>query len=130
MKYTFWFFVLSLTLFTSCKYPTTGPQVGYGPAPPNFYLKQNFPNPFTDTTSVDYGIPTANNSQITITVYDRFQQEVRNLVYNNSHPPGVFVTKWDGKNSRGVKVPAGLYIIEMRGYTPQTTILRIVAIKK
>ncbi|MEW5799246.1 MAG: FlgD immunoglobulin-like domain containing protein [Bacteroidota bacterium] len=118
-------------LFYSCTETTTGPQTGYGPAPPNFYMKQNFPNPFVDTTTIDYGIPNTggSNSEVSIRVYDRFQQEVRTIVFNYSHNPGTYKTKWDGKNNQGVVVPKGVYVIEMRGYTPQATIIRVVAIK-
>ncbi|MBI2428519.1 MAG: hypothetical protein HYV29_06960 [Ignavibacteriales bacterium] len=123
--------LVSIGLFFSCTETTTGPQIGYGPAPPNFYLKQNFPNPFTDTTAIDYGIPNTGgtNSEVSIRVYDRFQIEVRTIVFNYSHPPGTFQTKWDGKNSKGVVVPKGVYVIEMRGYSPQATIIRVVAVK-
>lgn len=123
--------VIFLLFFPSCTETTTGPQTGYGPAPPEFYLKQNYPNPFTDSTTIDYGVPTTGGSysKVTITIYDRFQQEVRIIVSNNSHPPGVFKTTWDGRNSKGIVVPKGVYIIEMRGYTPQATIKQVVAIK-
>jgi len=120
-------------IIISCKGTTVGPQVGNGPAPPSFYLKQNFPNPFIDTTTIEYGVPITggSNSFVSIIVYDRFQQQIRDLVKNNSHSPGSgFLTKWDGKNSKGGSAASGIYIIEMYGYTPQTTILRITAIKK
>lgn len=117
----------------SCNEPITGPQVSSGPAPPDFYLKQNFPNPFKDTTTIEYGVPITggSNSLVTIKVYDQFQQEIRTLVNNRYHPAGSnFLTKWNGQDVKAVSVPSGLYIIEMRGYTPQTSILRITAIKK
>lgn len=123
--------VISLLLFPTCTETTTGPQTGYGPAPPEFYLKQNYPNPFTDSTTIDYGVPNTggSNSRVTIIIYDRFQQEVRIVVSNSSHPPGTFKTKWDGRSSKGGVVPKGMYIIEMRGYTPQATIKQVVAVK-
>jgi hypothetical protein len=124
--------ILVLLVQVSCKEPITGPQVGTGPIPPAFFLNQNYPNPFIDTTTITYGIPSTggSNSSVTIIVYDLFRKEMRTLVNNYSHPPGTFQTKWDGLDSRGITVPSGLYIIELRGYTPQATIFYITAIKE
>jgi hypothetical protein len=123
---------LPLIVFISCKAPTTGPQVGSGPIPLTFALYQNYPNPFTDTTKIKYDVPSTggSNSLVTIVVYDLFRKDMRTLVNNSSNPPGTYTTKWDGLDYKGIAVPSGLYIIEMRGYTPQTTILRITAIKE
>jgi hypothetical protein len=118
---------------TSCKETVVGPQASTVTAPPAYYLKQNYPNPFIDTTTIEYGVPLTGGSYsfVSIIVYDRYRQQIRILVNNGSHSPGSgFLTKWDGKNSKGVTVASGLYIIEMLGYTPQTTILQITAIKK
>lgn len=111
---------------------TTGPQVGSGPIPLAFALYQNYPNPFADTTQIKYDVPFTggSNSLVTIVVYDLFRNDIRILVNNSSNPPGAYTTKWDGLDYKGIAVPSGLYIIEMRGYTPQTTILRITAIKE
>ncbi|RPI00747.1 MAG: hypothetical protein EHM64_16745 [Ignavibacteriae bacterium] len=124
--------VCVLLTYVSCKNPTTGPQESIGPVPPTFYLAQNYPNPFKDTTSIEYGIPSSGGSQSTVTiiVYDLFKNELRTLVKNSSHPAGTFNTKWDGMDSRGIIVPSGLYIIEMKGYTPQSTIIHITTIKE
>lgn len=120
-------------VFSSCtKEPTTGPQTSIGNAPPDFFLKQNFPNPFIDTTAIEFGVPISSgaSSAVYIVVYDPLLEPIRTLVSNSSHPAGVFKTKWDGKNYRGINVSSGLYIIEMKGYIPQSTIIRITAIKK
>ncbi len=117
----------------SCRLETTtGPQTGEGTPPPAFYLNQNFPNPFTDTTTIKFGVPSTGgyNSLVSVIVYDRFHQEIRTIVYNNSLAPGNYETKWDGKNAKGSGMPGGMYIIELRGYTPQTTIIRISVLKK
>jgi hypothetical protein len=116
----------------SCKEPLTGPQISTGPIPPAFYLNQNFPNPFPDSTKIEYGVPSSGglNSLVSIIVYDVFQREIRTLVNNSSHVPGTFSTTWDGLDVKGIKTAKGMYIIEMKGYTPQTTILRITAMKQ
>ncbi len=121
----------SLFFLLSCNFePTTGPQTSIGTPPPDFFLKQNFPNPFTDTTTIEYGVPISGSSTVTIIVFDPLQEPVRTLVSNSSHPAGVFRTKWDGGNKKGIQVPSGTYTIEMQGYTPQSVIIRVLAIKK
>ncbi|MFA6456993.1 MAG: FlgD immunoglobulin-like domain containing protein [Bacteroidota bacterium] len=127
------FCLLVVILFSSClKEPTTGPQTSIGAPPADFYLRQNYPNPFVDTTTIKYGVPISGGtaSTVTIIVYDPLREPVRTLVNNNAHPAGGFATKWDGRNSRGIQVPSGTYTIEMQGFTPQTVIIRITAIKK
>ncbi|MBW7886836.1 MAG: hypothetical protein H3C35_00570 [Bacteroidetes bacterium] len=116
----------------SCNEVTTGPQSGTGTAPPAFYLNQNYPNPFTDTTTIEYGVPSSGGSSslVSVIVYNQFQERIQNLVYNTSHTAGSFKTKWFGDDTRGNKVPPGIYIIELKGYSPQAVVLRITAIKK
>lgn len=132
MKHLLFIFSVTLLLGSCIAEPTTGPQTSIGTPPPDFFLKQNFPNPFADTTTVEFGVPVTGgaSSNVSITVYDPLLEPVRTLVNNSSHPAGVFRTKWDGKNSRGIHVSSGTYTIEMKGYIPQTTIIRILAIKK
>lgn len=122
-----------LFLFGSCiNEPTTGPQSSIGTPPPDFFMEQNYPNPFKDTTVVKFGVPVSggSSSSVSIVVYDGLMEPVRTLVSNSSHPAGVFLARWSGINSRGVQVPAGTYTIEMKGYIPQATIIRVLAIKK
>lgn len=132
MKLTLFIFSLAL-LFGSCiTEPTTGPQTSIGTPPADFFLKQNFPNPFIDTTTIEFGVPSSGgpSSNVSVIVYDALMEPIRTLVSNTRHPSGVFRTKWDGKNSRGGQALSGTYTIEMKGYIPQTTIIRILAIKK
>ncbi len=132
MKFSLLIFSITL-LFGSCVgETTTGPQTSIGTPPPDFFLKQNFPNPFADTTTVEYGVPSSggSSSTVSIIVYDQMEQPVRTLVSNSNHSAGVFRTKWAGNNIKGIQAPAGTYTIEMTGYTPQSSIIRIIALKK
>ena len=122
-------FTLTL-LFSTCNFESVGPNNGSGTPPPQFYLNQNFPNPFTDTTTVEFGIPSGATSSLTVIVYDGMLNPVRTLASYGSAVPGNYSTKWDGKNSKGIKMPAGSYVIELKGSVPQTTILDIQAVKK
>lgn len=120
-------FTLTL-LFSTCTLDEVGPN-GNGTPPPEFYLKQNYPNPFTDTTTVEFGFPSGASSSVSVIVYDGMLNPIRTL-YSKTAVPGNYSTKWDGKNAQGIQMPAGSYIIELKGSVPQTTILDIQAVKK
>ncbi|GEM_PF-1464181 len=88
-------------------------------APPStYYLDQNFPNPFKDSTVVEYGIPYVepNNPApwIRIVVLDRFNELQATLVDNPNHPAGSnFRVTWDALGANGFTVPTGVYYIEL-----------------
>jgi len=100
-----------LLLFAnSCSNPTS-----IGPVPSNFQLNQNFPNPFTDSTTVQYGIPSsASGEHIVLQVFDNQRAPVRVLENSVNHPSGTFQVSWDGRDASFQRVPPGVYVIELR----------------
>ncbi|MFA6467753.1 MAG: hypothetical protein WCW35_02575 [Bacteroidota bacterium] len=99
-----------LLLFGSCE-----DQEIVGIPPSDYELKQNRPNPFVDTTLIEYGIPSVGTSppRIRIMVYDRFHDRVVLLRDSSSHPAGIFTIGWRPFNT----LPAGLYYIELQKVT-------------
>ncbi len=66
--------------------------------PVKFELSQNYPNPFNPVTIIRYSLPEkASNNFVTIKVYDNLGREVAVLV-NEVKQPGIYYTKFDGKN--------------------------------
>ncbi|MGA7159900.1 MAG: FlgD immunoglobulin-like domain containing protein [Bacteroidota bacterium] len=120
---------LSLLAFTllSCT-ASVGPLTSFGNVPPQFFLDQNFPNPFTDSTSIPYGVP-ENGGFVTLQIFDKYHNLVRVLAYNVSAPPGSFTEVWDGRNTNYDEVPPGIYVVELYGSSPNTFISRIAAVK-
>ena len=55
--------------------------------PSEFYLSQNYPNPFKDTTKIKYCI--ANRTRVLITVYNSDNKEIEILV-NQIKDPGTY----------------------------------------
>jgi hypothetical protein len=100
--------------------------------PPNAYeLKQNQPNPFSDTTYIEYGIPSVgkNPPRIRVTVYNRYQDRVVILRDSSKHPAGVFALTWKPYNT----CSAGLYYIELQEvdiFGGGEVLKRIAAIKR
>lgn len=78
--------------------------------PDKFILKQNFPNPFNPSTTIEYEIPA--RSHVTIKVYNLLGQEVRTLV-NGVKGIGRYEVQWDGKNSFREDVASGMYLYRL-----------------
>jgi len=95
---------------TSCQEPTP-----VGPVPSSFQLNQNYPNPFQDTTVVQYGVPaSASGEHLILQVFDLQRTSIRVLENVINHPAGTFQVTWDGRNGDFQRVPPGLYVIELR----------------
>ena len=70
-------------------------------------LMQNYPNPFNPSTSIGFTLPEA--GYVTVSVYDMTGRLVSTLVDGNLDE-GVHMVEWDGMDSSGAMVSAGVYI--------------------
>ncbi|AFN74772.1 hypothetical protein MROS_1535 [Melioribacter roseus P3M-2] len=72
-----------------------------------FYLNNNYPNPFNPTTTINYSVPQNKNGNsyfhVRLIVYDPLGREVAVLV-NESKPPGNYSTVFNAQN-----LPSGVY---------------------
>lgn len=73
--------------------------------PEKFTLYQNFPNPFNPATQIRFSI--AEQSHITLTVYDILGRKVNQLVNEELHP-GVYTVRFEARN-----IPGGMYIYRL-----------------
>jgi len=64
----------------------------YHTIPNNFFLSQNFPNPFNPSTTIFYQLPTA--GYVTLKIYDVLGNEIVTLV-NEDQPAGNYSVKFD-----------------------------------
>jgi len=74
-------------------------------------LRQAYPNPFNDGTFVTFGIPKPTDA--VIAVYDLAGRLVKTLE-QGSFTPGWYRSYWNGTNTIGFAVPAGLYLCRMK----------------
>lgn len=74
-------------------------------APVYFSLSQNYPNPFNPFTNIKYQI--ANNSLVTLKVYDMLGKELMTLV-NEKQLQGDYEIKFDGS-----KLSSGIYFYKL-----------------
>ena len=108
-----YFFCIFILLAAGCK------QQVVNTPPYTYVMEQNFPNPFTDSTVVLYGVPLLQSGSdapwIQIVATDRFNQVEAYLVNNHLHPAGSnFRAVWYGKGLDFQIAPKGIYYIEMR----------------
>jgi hypothetical protein len=84
------------------------------PGATSFALAQNYPNPFSisksSMTSISYSLPNA--GQTAIKVYNLLGKEIRTLV-NEHRPAGRSTVMWDGRDSNGRIVSAGVYMYKL-----------------
>jgi hypothetical protein len=76
-----------------------------------FELFQNYPNPFSSSTTIEFNV--LKTSQLQIRVYDIFGREVKTLV-DGKYLPGTYQIIWNGKNMEGLESVSGIYLIKMQ----------------
>lgn len=92
--------------------PATPTQVDEAAAlPVTFALQQNYPNPFNPETMIQYQLPV--RVAVTLKVFNALGQEVRTLV-QKVQAPGVYRITWDGQDSRGKTLSAGVYLFQLQ----------------
>jgi N-acetylmuramoyl-L-alanine amidase len=78
--------------------------------PEEFWLAQNFPNPFNAETEIRFGIPRP--ASVEIVILDPLGRRVRMLL-NQLVSAGEHRAYWDGRDERGVSLVSGIYFIKM-----------------
>ena len=89
--------------------------------PRTFDLASPYPNPVRQVANIKYTLPyrfTADGSlstdpfSVKLALYDARGRLVRQLVYSPK-TPGMYATRWDGKDNSGLYVSAGIYILRL-----------------
>jgi len=73
-------------------------------------LVGNSPNPFNPTTSIEFTLPS--ETRVVLQVYSVTGERVRALA-DRAYPSGEHRVVWDGRNDRGIALPAGVYLCRM-----------------
>ena len=79
--------------------------------PTDYKLSLNYPNPFNPITSFRYDLPEL--ALVTLTVYDMLGREVTQLL-NATQEQGFRSAQWDGTDSMGRPVGAGVYLYQIK----------------
>jgi hypothetical protein len=98
---------------------------GTAPAPLEFAIKGNYPNPFNPSTTIEFSI--AQGSEIRLVVYNVLGQAVK-TVFLGYKEAGNYSVIWDGTNEAGVPQSSGTYFYKLSAgsseQTRQMTLLR------
>ena len=76
-----------------------------------FGLKTASPNPFAETTSIAYSVPTG-GGLVDIAIYDVNGREIRTLVHERLNGGAGFAV-WDGFDNAGESVASGVYFAKL-----------------
>ena len=76
-------------------------------------LHQNFPNPFNPITTIGFDLPSG--KEVKLSIYDILGRQVRILV-DGSLGAGQHHFIWEGTNSQGVPVAAGVYFYKLEAW--------------
>ncbi|MBI4532046.1 MAG: T9SS type A sorting domain-containing protein [Candidatus Latescibacteria bacterium] len=79
--------------------------------PERFVLRQNFPNPFNQETTIPYVLP--GTVEVRLEVYNLSGQVIRTLV-NGVVPAGDHLVRWDGRDDTGRDVASGTYLARLQ----------------
>ena len=84
------------------------------------------PNPFANTTRLDYAVGASDVGAIRIAVYDIAGRQVRTLV-NGVQAPGRYSVEWNGRSDNGQTMSKGIYFVHssVGGRTLTTRVLFI-----
>ena len=95
-----------------------GTEQGVPKIPKAFFVSQNYPNPFTSSTEIEYGFPEDTN--INITIYNISGKKVAVLV-NEKKKAGYYTVRWNGENKYGKKVANGIYFYRLESCSHTAT---------
>ena len=90
----------------------TDNNLGVSVIPDEYYLSQNFPNPFNPSTSIYYNLPVMD--KVTVKIINVLGQVVKTLVDDETRMAGTHVLIWDGTDNQNCSVASGLYMCSMK----------------
>jgi hypothetical protein len=74
-------------------------------------LKQNYPNPFCDRTTINYKL--MRSGFVKLEVFNIRGDLIRTL-YKGTQPVGNYTVDWNGRNNSGIPAPAGIYFYRLQ----------------
>jgi hypothetical protein len=83
---------------------------------PKDILNQNYPNPFSDITTITFEL--SDPKHIDLIIYDFYGNQIKTLV-NRNYSKGNFTVDWNGTNEIGTKQPSGTYFYILKANNVQ-----------
>jgi len=88
-------------------------------------LVGNYPNPFNSSTKIIFNV--ANSGKTKIIIYDLLGKEIQTII-NSDNSSGIKTVIWNGRDSNGVEMPSGIYLV--RFVTEKSSITKRVTLVK
>ena len=79
--------------------------------PKTLELKQNYPNPFNALTTINFGLPEAD--EVSLTIFNILGEKVKTIYEKQPINAGYHKVIWSGDNQNGNFVSSGLYFCEL-----------------
>ena len=92
-------------------------------SPENYFLYQNYPNPFNPATTIRFSIP--KRSLVSLTVYNMLGKEITTLL-EKELSPGNYTINWEARDSNGLPLPSGVYLIRLSANNKAGNYTRII----
>jgi len=92
----------------------TSIEVRNGNRADQFILSKNYPNPFNPSTKIDITVPSTNNQNFTLQVFNITGQLVE-TIHAGLLPSGNYTFEWDGKNIKDHHAASGVYFYKLAG---------------
>ena len=89
----------------------TGVETAAGAVPSEYFLSDNYPNPFNPSTTIAFGLP--QNGPALLRVFDASGRLIRTLVRQDLNA-GAYRIVWDSRDESGSAVPSGVYLYDLR----------------
>jgi len=90
---------------------STGVGTVSGAVPSEYFLSDNYPNPFNPSTTIAFGLP--ENGPVLLRVFDASGRLIRTLVQQDLNA-GAYRIVWDSRDESGSAVPSGVYLYDLR----------------
>ena len=92
--------------------------------PNDYFIHQNFPNPFNSSTLIKYDLP--KKSRISIILYDLMGKKIKTLV-DEVQDPGFKTIEWNGLGDNRAHQASGLYFCRIKSLEFEDTIKLILS---
>jgi predicted CXXCH cytochrome family protein len=97
----------SLLKYYKEMFPTSVVEKEYG-FPTNYNLAQNYPNPFSTSTTVRFEVSAPANIKLEVLT---IRGELANVLTNQYYDTGIYELAWDGSTGNGFYLSSGIYYL-------------------
>jgi len=93
-------------------YPGTVQSMGDPLTPKNFELIKTYPNPFNNSTIIQFSLK--NHTRVNLEIYNISGHLINRLIQDKIMAPGMHGIAWHGQNSTGLAVSSGVYVVILK----------------